>query len=45
MDTNIFKYKICLNIMIVICIKQNLSNIWSSIHDKVNPFMTEAAII
>ena len=29
------KYKICLSIMIAICIKQHLSNIWSSIHEKV----------
>ena len=28
------KYKICLSIMMVICIKQHLSNIWSSIHEK-----------
>ena len=29
------KYKICLSIMMVICIKQHLSNIWSWIHEKV----------
>ena len=29
------KYKISLNIMMVISIKQHLSNIWSSIHGKV----------
>ena len=29
------KYKMCLSIMMVICIKQNLSSIISSIHDKV----------
>ena len=29
------KYKMCLSIMMVICIKQHLSNIWSSIHKKV----------
>ena len=29
------KYKICLDIMMVICIKQHLSNIWSLIHEKV----------
>ena len=29
------KYKMCLNIMMVICIKQHLSNIWSSFHKKV----------
>ena len=28
------KYKTCLSIMMVICIKEHLSNIWSSIHDK-----------
>ena len=26
------KYKMCLGIMVVICIKQHLSNIWSSIY-------------
>ena len=29
------KYKMCLSIMMVICIKQYLSNIWSSIHENV----------
>ena len=29
------KYKICLSIMMVACIKQHLSKIWSSIHEKV----------
>ena len=29
------KYKICLSIMMAVCIKQHLSNIWSSIHEKV----------
>ena len=29
------KYKMCLNIMMVTCIKQHLTNIWSSIHEKV----------
>ena len=29
------KYKMCLSIMVVICIKQHLSNSWSSIHEKV----------
>ena len=29
------KYKMCLNIMMVICIKQHLCNIWDSIHEKV----------
>ena len=29
------KYKMCLTIMMVMCIKQHLSNIWSSINEKV----------
>ena len=29
------KYKKCLSMMILICIKQHLSKIWSSIHEKV----------
>ena len=29
------KHKICLSIMMVISIKQHLSNSWSSIHEKV----------
>ena len=29
------KYKMCLSIIMVICVKQHLSNIWSSIHEKV----------
>ena len=29
------KYKMSLNIVMVICIKQHLSNIWSSVHEKV----------
>ena len=29
------KSKICLDIVMVICIKQHVSNIWSSIHEKV----------
>ena len=29
------KYKMCLSMIMVICIKQHLSNIWSSIHEKV----------
>ena len=29
------KYKTCLCIMIITCIKQHLSNIWSSIHEKI----------
>ena len=28
------KYKMCLGIMMIICIKQHISNIWSSIHEK-----------
>ena len=34
-DHKYTKYKTCLSIMMVICIKQHLSNIWSSIHEKV----------
>ena len=29
------EYKMCLNIMMIICIKKQLSNIWSRIHTKV----------
>ena len=29
------KYKMCLSIMMVICTKQHLDNIWNSIHEKV----------
>ena len=29
------KYKKCLSMMMLICIKHQLSNIWSSIHEKV----------
>ena len=29
------KYKKCLTMMMLICIKQHLSNIWSSVHEKV----------
>ena len=29
------KYKNCLTIMMLICIKQHLNNIWSSIHEGV----------
>ena len=32
------KYKKCLTIMMLVCIKQNLSNIWSSIHEKVKQY-------
>ena len=28
------KYKLCLSMMILICIKQNLSNVWSSNYEK-----------
>ena len=34
MDRNIVNIE-CLSIMMVMCIKQNLSNIWSLIHEKV----------
>ena len=36
------KYKKCLNMMMLICIKQHISNIWSSIHEKLNN--TEAGL-
>ena len=29
------EYKKCFSMMILICIKQHLSNIWGSIHEKV----------
>ena len=29
------KYKMCLGRMMTACIKQHLSNIWSSVHEKV----------
>ena len=29
------KYKVCLSIMMVMCIKQNLNNIWGSVHEEV----------
>ena len=29
------EYKLCLSMMIVMCIKQHLSNIWSPVHEKV----------
>ena len=29
------KYKMCLSIMMFVCIKQHLSNVWSWIHEKV----------
>ena len=29
------KYKMCLSIMMVICTKQHLSNIWNSIYEKI----------
>ena len=29
------KYKTCLSMIMIICIKQYLINIWSSIHEKV----------
>ena len=34
-DTNVLECNMCLSIMIVICIKQHLSNIWGSIYEKV----------
>ena len=41
MDTNILNIKMCLSIIMPICIKHHLSNIWSSILEKVN---TEAEL-
>ena len=32
---NYTKFKICLSIVMAICIKQHLSNIWGSVHEKV----------
>ena len=32
------KYKMCLSIMMVICIKQHLRNIWSSVHEKIKKY-------
>ena len=32
------KYKRCLTVMMHICIKQHLSNIWSSIHEKIKQY-------
>ena len=29
------KYKMCLSVMMFICVKQHLSNIWSLFHEKV----------
>ena len=37
MDTNILKYKMYLRILMVLCTKQHLRKIWSSIHEKVKP--------
>ena len=34
----------CLIIMIVVCIKQHLSNIWRSVHDKVKQHRLEKRI-
>ena len=34
-ENEYIKYKICLCIMMVKCIKQHLSSIWSSIYEKV----------
>ena len=36
MDTNIeIVFKKCISMMMIICIQQQLSKIWSSIHEKV----------
>ena len=32
------KYKMCLSIVVTICIKQHLSNTWSSVHEKVKQY-------
>ena len=32
------KYKMCLSMMMGICIRQHLSNIWSSIHEKIKQY-------
>ena len=34
MDINILNIK-CINVMVATCAKQHLSNVWSSIHEKV----------
>ena len=34
-DGQYTKYKLSISIMMVICMKQHLSNIWSSINEKV----------
>ena len=39
------KYEMCLIIMMVIGIKQHLSNIWSSIHENVNPYVPNALFL
>ena len=38
------KYKMCLNIMIGICTKQHLSNIWSSINEKIKQHWVEKGV-
>ena len=30
------KYKMCLSLMMIICVNQHLHNIWSSINEKIN---------
>ena len=32
------KCKMCLSIIMVLCVKQRLSNIWSSIHEKIKQY-------
>ena len=39
------KYHKCFSMMMLICTKQHLSNIWSSIHEKVNPFVPNAPFL
>ena len=35
MDTNMPKYKTCQSMMMLTCIKQHLSNIWTSVYKSV----------
>ena len=32
------KYKMCLSMMMIVCIKKHLNNIWSSSHEKVKQY-------
>ena len=42
-DTNMLNIE-CLGMMTLMCNKQEVSNIWSSIHEKVNPFVTNTPL-